>query len=269
MEQRPGFPASYLAGASPSFADLLHSHGHTVALPEGAAGPYGTTIVAAKYVDGVVMAGDRRATMGHVIALHDVRKVFGADEESIIGIAGSAGVAMELVKLFQVELEHFEKVEGARLSFDGKANRLGALLRSNLPQAMQGLSVLPLFVGWDVRAGTGRMFTYDATGGRYEESRYAALGSGASFARGALKKLHDPDADERSAVTVLLQSLFDAADDDAATGGLDLTRGVLPVVMRASAEGVVQWSEEGVREVAEEIVAARAERHDGPRGAAL
>lgn len=266
MDAQPGFPAGFLAGGSPSFAELLAASGQRTSVPEGMGGPHGTTIVAARYADGVVMAGDRRATMANHIALHDVRKVFGADEETIIGVAGSAGVAIEFVKLFQMELEHFEKIEGTRLSFDGKANRLGALLRANLPQAMQGLSVLPVFVGWDASAGTGRMFSYDHSGGRYEEYDYVAMGSGMAAARGALKKLHDPDADELGAVTVLLESLFDAADDDAATGGLDLTRGILPVVMRASADGVVQWDDDRVREVAEGIVARRTRRHGGPKG---
>jgi len=230
---------------------------------------HGTTIVAARYRDGVVMAGDRRATMGSAIAMRDIEKVFSADGQSIIGVAGTAGVAIELVRLFQVELEHFEKVEGVGLSFDGKANRLGALIRGNLPQAMQGLVVLPLFIGWDDRAARGRMFTYDATGGRYEEQEFTSVGSGAAFARGALKKLHDPDADEHSAVAALLQSLYDAADDDSATSGLDLTRGIFPLVMRASAEGVARWSEDGVRELAETIIRTRTGRPDGPRGYAL
>lgn len=235
----------------------------------GAPVVHGTTIVAARYRDGVVMAGDRRATMGTAIAMRDIEKVFGADDHSIIGVAGVAGIAVELVRLFQVELEHFEKIEGSALSFDGKANRLSAMLRGNLSQAMKGLVVLPLFVGWDERAHRGRMFSYDATGGRYEEQAFCSVGSGAAFARGALKKLHDPEADERSAVAALLQSLYDAADDDSATSGLDLTRGIFPLVMRASAAGVARWSEEGVRELAETIVAARATRPDGPRGYAL
>lgn len=243
----------------------------TLPAVDGGAGSvvHGTTIVAARYRDGVVMAGDRRATMGTAIAMRDIEKVFGADEHSIIGVAGVAGIAVELVRLFQVELEHFEKIEGSSLSFDGKANRLSAMLRGNLSQAMKGLVVLPLFVGWDERAHRGRMFSYDATGGRYEEQAFCSVGSGAAFARGALKKLHDPDADERSAVAALLQSLYDAADDDSATSGLDLTRGIFPLVMRASAAGVARWSEEGVRELAETIVSARAARPDGPRGYAL
>lgn len=230
---------------------------------------HGTTIVAARYRDGVVMAGDRRATMGTAIAMRDIEKVFGADDHSIVGVAGVAGIAVEMVRLFQVELEHFEKIEGTPLSFDGKANRLGAMLRGNLSQAMKGMVVLPLFVGWDERALRGRMFSYDATGGRYEEHEFCSVGSGAAFARGALKKLHDPDADERSAVAALLQSLYDAADDDSATSGLDLTRGIFPLVMRASAAGVARWSEAGVRELAETIVTARINRPDGPRGYAL
>lgn len=257
---------------SPSFAEFLRVAAPD-ALPSAASDAlpavHGTTIVAARYADGVVMAGDRRATMGSAIAMRDIEKVFGADDHSIIGVAGVAGIAVELVRLFQVELEHFEKIEGTRLSFDGKANRLGALLRGNLSQAMQGLVVLPLFIGWDERAQRGRMFSYDATGGRYEEHDFCSVGSGAAFARGALKKLHDPAADERTAVLSLLQSLYDAADDDSATSGLDLTRGIFPLVMRASADGVARWSEAGVRELAEAIVTARSGRPDGPRGAAL
>lgn len=261
-----------LPGESPSFADYLRRVAPET-LPGAAGGNFpavhGTTIVAARYRDGVVMAGDRRATMGSAIAMRDIEKVFGADDRTIIGVAGVAGIAVELVRLFQVELEHFEKVEGLQLSFDGKANRLGALLRGNMAQAMQGLVVLPLFVGWDERAGRGRMFSYDATGGRYEEQEYCSVGSGSAFARGALKKLHDPSVDERTAVLGLLQALYDAADDDSATSGLDLTRGIFPLVMRASAEGVARWDEAGVRELAEAIIAARAGRPDGPRGAAL
>ncbi|GAA3858502.1 proteasome subunit beta [Tessaracoccus defluvii] len=261
-----------LPHASPSFAEYLRQVAPET-LPTVGSGqlslPHGTTVVAARYRDGVVMAGDRRATMGSAIAMRDIEKVFGADDHTIVGVAGVAGLAIELVRLFQVELEHFEKVEGTSLSFDGKANRLGSLIRGNLSQAMQGMAVLPLFIGWDDDAARGRMFSYDATGGRYEEYEFCSIGSGSAFARGALKKLHDPEADERSAVAALLQSLYDAADDDSATSGLDLTRGIFPLVMRASAEGVARWSEEGVRELAETIVSARVGRPDGPRGYAL
>lgn len=254
-----------IQGASSSFSDLIGGRQFTAP----ADSPHGTTIVAARYADGVLVAGDRRATMGNHIALHDVEKVFGADTSTIIGIAGAAGLAFEMVKLFQVELEHFEKLEGAELSFDGKANRLGALIRQHLPQAMHGVTIIPLFAGWDVARGHGRMFTYDGTGGRYEEDAFAAIGSGASYARSSLKKLHDPEADEYTCAATLLQALFDAADDDAGTGGLDLTRNVLPIVMRASADGVARWQHEGVKEIAERVVAGRSQRHGGPKGAAL
>lgn len=261
-----------MTSANPSFADYVRSVSPE-ALPAAPADAFptvhGTTIVAARYRDGVVMAGDRRATMGSAIAMRDIEKVFSADDQSIIGVAGVAGIAIELVRLFQVELEHFEKVEGVGLSFDGKANRLGSLIRGNLAQAMQGMAVLPLFIGWDERAVRGRMFSYDATGGRYEEHEFCSVGSGSAFARGALKKLYDPEADEQSAVAALLQSLYDAADDDSATSGLDLTRGIFPLVMRASADGVARWSEQGVRELAEQIITARTRRPDGPRGYAL
>ena len=261
-----------MTSANPSFADYVRSVSPE-ALPAASADAFpavhGTTIVAARYRDGVVMAGDRRATMGSAIAMRDIEKVFSADDQSIIGVAGVAGIAIELVRLFQVELEHFEKVEGVGLSFDGKANRLGSLIRGNLAQAMQGMAVLPLFIGWDERAVRGRMFSYDATGGRYEEHEFCSVGSGSAFARGAQKKLYDPEADEQSAVAALLQSLYDAADDDSATSGLDLTRGIFPLVMRANADGVARWSEQGVRELAEQIITARTGRPDGPRGYAL
>ena len=260
-EGNPASFADYVARVAPE--TLPGARG----IPVGAV--HGTTIVAAAFEGGVLMAGDRRATLGSTIAMRDIEKVFGADRHSVIGVAGVAGIAMDLVRLFQVELEHYEKVEFAELSLDGKANRLGALLRGNMDQALEGLIVVPIFVGWEGAAGRGRMFSYDATGGRYEEHDFCSVGSGSAFARGALKKLHDPEADELTAVATLLQSLYDAADDDSATSGLDLTRGIFPLVMRASADGVARWSEEGVREVAEAIVTARIGRPDGPRGRAL
>lgn len=259
-----GTPASfadYVAAVAP---EALPRPG---GVPEGAV--HGTTIVAAAFDGGVLMAGDRRATLGSTIAMRDIEKVFGADMHSVIGVAGVAGMAVDLVRLFQVELEHYEKVEFAELSLDGKANRLGALLRAHLPQAMQGLVVLPIFVGWDAQAGRGRMFSYDATGGRYEEQSFAAVGSGALFARGALKKLHDPRAGEREAAVALLQSLYDAADDDSATSGLDLTRGILPLLMSVTDDGVRRFDADELRPLAEEILAARAHRPDGPRAGAL
>jgi proteasome beta subunit len=226
--------------------------------------PHGTTIVAATFPGGVVMAGDRRATMGNIIAQRDIEKVFAADEFSIIGIAGAAGLAVELVGLFQVELEHYEKIEGAPLSLVGKANRLATMIRLNLGLAMQGLVVVPLFAGWDEATEEGRIFSYDATGGRYEEHAYFSVGSGSVFARGSLKKLYRPDFDANEAALAVIQALYDAADDDSATGGPDMTRKIFPVVLAATEDGVQRLSDDETTELVEQLMASRAERPDGP-----
>lgn len=220
----------------------------------GPLSPHGTTIVAANFAGGVVMAGDRRATMGNLIAQRDIEKVFGADEHSIVGIAGVAGIAIELVRLFQVELQHYEKIEGVSLSLDGKANRLGALVRGNLGLAMQGMVVIPMLAGWDAERRLGRIFSYDATGGRYEETGFHAVGSGAAFARGSLKKTHQPNQDEDAAIAAVIRSLYDAADDDAATGGPDLARSIFPVVMTATASGVRQLPTAEVAELTTRVL---------------
>jgi proteasome beta subunit len=226
--------------------------------------PHGTTIVAATFPGGVVVAGDRRATMGNIIAQRDIEKVFAADEFSIIGIAGAAGLAVELVGLFQVELEHYEKIEGAPLSLVGKANRLATMIRLNLGLAMQGLVVVPLFAGWDEATQEGRIFSYDATGGRYEEHAYFSVGSGSVFARGSLKKLYRPDFDVNEATMAVIQALYDAADDDSATGGPDLTRKIYPVVLAATGDGVQRMSDEWIGEMIGQVMASRAQRPDGP-----
>jgi proteasome beta subunit len=226
--------------------------------------PHGTTIVAAVFPGGVVMAGDRRATMGNIIAQRDIEKVFAADEFSIIGIAGAAGLAVELVGLFQVELEHYEKIEGAPLSLVGKANRLATMIRLNLGLAMQGLVVVPLFAGWDEATEEGRIFSYDATGGRYEEHAYFSVGSGSVFARGSLKKLYRPDFDVNEATMAVIQALYDAADDDSATGGPDLMRKIFPVVLAATGDGVQRMSDERIAEMIGQLMASRALRPDGP-----
>ena len=210
------------------------------------------------------MAGDRRATMGNIIAQRDIEKVFPADEFSIIGIAGAAGLAVDLVGLFQVELEHYEKIEGAPLSLVGKANRLATMIRLNLGLAMQGLVVVPLFAGWDDATQEGRIFSYDATGGRYEEHAYFSVGSGAVFARGSLKKLYRPDFDVDEATMAVIQALYDAADDDSATGGPDLTRKIFPIVLAATGDGVQRMSEERIAEMIGQLLASRALRPDGP-----
>ncbi|WP_344288163.1 proteasome subunit beta [Streptomyces synnematoformans] len=270
-------PAAFLTPGSSSFMDFLGAHTPAAlpgnrALPpvQGAVeAPHGTTIVAVTFPGGVVLAGDRRATMGNMIAQRDVEKVFPADEFSAIGIAGTAGVAVEMVRLFQLELEHFEKVEGAQLSLEGKANRLSTMIRSNLGMAMQGLAVLPLFAGWDPAREKGRIFSYDVTGGRTEERGFATVGSGSVFARGALKKLFTDELTEEQAATVVVQALYDAADDDSATGGPDMTRRIYPVVTSITDEGFRRLTEAEVSEIARSVVDRRLELPDGPRASVL
>ena len=210
------------------------------------------------------MAGDRRATMGSLIANRDMQKVFAADESSLVGIAGAAGVAVEMVRLFQVELEHYEKIEGVDMSVQGRANRLATMLRANLGLAMQGLGVVPVFGGFDRARGGGRIFSYDVTGGCYEEHQHHSVGSGSLFARGALKKLWRADMSEDEAVRCALEALYDAADDDSATGGPDLTRRIFPVVHLITADGGRRLPDDEVSAVADEMIAARMQRPDGP-----
>jgi proteasome beta subunit len=203
--------------------------------------------------------------MGNIIAQRDIEKVFPADEHSVVGIAGAAGVAVELVRLFQVELEHYEKIEGLPLSLDGKANRLATLLRGNLGMAMQGLAVVPLFAGFDLDRQRGRIFSYDVTGGRYEERDHHAVGSGSVFARGSLKKLYRGGMTTSDAVMASVEALYDAADDDSATGGPDLTRRIFPVIAVAEVAGVRMLADAEVGQVVEQVVAARLTSPDGPQ----
>lgn len=253
--------ADFVAGQAP---DLLPARREAPGQDASHVAPHGTTIVAAAFPGGVVMAGDRRATMSNVIAQRDMEKVFLADEFSCVGIAGSAGIGVEMVRLFQTELEHYEKIEGVTLSVDGKANRLAALIRGNLGMALQGLAAVPLFAGYDHTAGVGRIFSYDLTGGQYEETSFHGVGSGSLFARGALKKLYSDDLSAEDCVTACVQALYDAADDDSATGGPDLTRRIFPVVHVITAGGGERLGEDRVAEVADTVVAARMERPDGP-----
>jgi proteasome beta subunit len=230
--------------------------------------PHGTTIVALTFANGVVIAGDRRATMGNMIAQRDIEKVFVTDSYSAVGIAGSAGIAVEMVRLFTVNLEHYEKIEGVPLSLDGKANQLAGMVRSNLGAALQGFVVVPLFAGYDTDATepgrAGRIVTFDATGGRYEERMgFHAVGSGSVFARGSLKKLHDPTANLAGAVRTAVEALYDAADDDSATGGPDLIRRIYPVVVSITADGAVREPDEDIAEVTAAVVNARAEHPGG------
>jgi proteasome beta subunit len=262
-------PDAYRTAGVSSFTDFLGRTAPNLLpgnrpLPPGSAGdfaPHATTIVAISCTDGVVMAGDRRATMGNLVASRDIEKVHPADAYSTIGIAGTAGVGLELMRLFQVELEHYEKIEGTVLSLDGKANRLATMIRNNLPAAMQGLAVVPLFAGFDLDATdpakVGRIFSFDIAGGMYEESGYDAIGSGSLFAKSALKKRYRAGVSTSEATKLAIEALYDAADDDTATGGPDLIRRIFPVVMTVTAEGVHKLPESETAALAQEIVDER------------
>lgn len=267
MTNSAGLPAHFLRPGS-SFVEFLAEHDPSwtlrVSTPGTLEAPHGTTIVSCLYDGGVVMAGDRRATMGNVIAQRDIDKVYPADDFSVVGIAGTAGLAVEMVRLFQTELEHFEKIEGAQLSLEGKANRLASFIRQNLGMAFQGLAVVPLFAGFDHARGQGRIFSYDVTGGRYEEHDYHSVGSGSPYARGSLKKLYQSGQSGEDAVRVCLQALYDAADDDSATGGPDLTRGIFPAVYTVDEHGAERLSADRMQSLVDEVVQQRFARPDGP-----
>jgi proteasome beta subunit len=266
--------APFLTAGTSSFTDflglaapdLLPARAAALAGPAGGGPdlPHGTTIVAAVCADGVIMAGDRRATAGNMIAQRDIEKVFRSDEFSAVAIAGVAGIGVDMVRLFQVELEHYEKIEGRTLSLEGKANRLAAMVRGNLPGAMQGLVVVPLFAGYDEDRAQGRIFSYDVAGGRYEEHRFYSVGSGSVFARGALKKLYRDDMSIPETVLACMQALYDAADDDSATGGPDLSRGIYPVVATITADGYARLPDAQAGEYARAVVEGRAVSPDGP-----
>jgi proteasome beta subunit len=274
------FTAACMATGTSSFADFLtasapdllpgagYRAGQPAARPPGPGTgpdlPHGTTIVAAAFDRGVIMAGDRRSTAGSMIAQRDIEKVFRSDDYSCVGIAGVAGVGLELVRLFQLELEHYEKLEGRPLSLEGKANRLSAFVRGNLGAAMQGLVVVPMFAGYDEETQQGRIFSYDVAGGRYEEHRFHAIGSGSVFARGALKKLYTDGLSADDAVTVCMQALYDAADDDSATGGPDLTRRIYPVVATITTDGFRRLTEEEAGGYARAVVNERLLSPAGP-----
>jgi proteasome beta subunit len=268
--ERPGVDGILNYATSPgssSFTEFLTAAAPNL-LPNGSSyglePVHGTTIVTALYHGGVVMAGDRRATAGNLIAQRDIEKVFAADEYSLVGIAGTAGLAIEIVRLYQVELEHYEKIEGTQLTLDGKANRLSTMIRGNLAQAMQGLAVVPLFAGYDTDATDpstgGRIYSFDVTGGRYPEQYFHAVGSGSLFARGSLKKLWRPDLDRAGVISVVVEALYDAADDDSATGGPDITRGIYPVVMLAGVDGTERVGDAELAGVVRDILADRQSR---------
>ncbi len=249
----------------PNFAGLARQYGLMPLAPESPVDarleiPHGTTVVAVRYADGVIMAGDRRATSGNLISHHGIKKVFKADSHSGVAIAGAAGPAVEMVKLFQLQLEHYEKVEGDSLSLEGKANQLGQMVRGNLPAAMQGLAFIPLFAGFDRHREVGRLFQYDITGGRYEETDYATSGSGSLHA-GTVIKLGFADAMTRDdAIDLAVESLWQAADEDSATGGPDPIRRIFPIVASITTDGFVELAETEISERFDGLIERMLER---------
>ncbi|RJL36244.1 proteasome subunit beta [Bailinhaonella thermotolerans] len=265
-------PGPFMNPVTSSFTDFVASYAPDLLpgrrpLPAGAVGdeiPHATTIVALACAGGVVIAGDRRATSGNLIAQRDIEKVFRTDDYSAMGIAGVASMGIELARLYGVELEHYEKMEGRELSVEGKANRLATMIRGNLAAAMQGLVVVPLFVAYDSERDAGRIFNYDVSGGPYEARGFHAIGSGSLFARGSLKKLYREGMSAEDAVLAAIQSLYDAADDDSATGGPDVTRKIWPIVAVITAEGFRRYSDEEVAANVQTVLDGRMGDPDGP-----
>ncbi len=251
----------------PNFAELLRRSGfENQTSPEGSysdakipAADYrhGTTCVALRYTDGVLLAGDRRATSGNLISHRSIEKVFAADRHSGVAIAGAAGPAVEMVRLFQLQLEHYEKVEGEALSLEGKANQLGQMVRQNLPAAMQGLVVVPIFAGYDVKLNEGRLFEYDVTGGRYEEAEHASTGSGSLHAGTVLKLGYRADMDSGAVTDLAIAALFEAADEDSATGGPDPIRGIYPMVATINAQGYRRLDDDELAERTDALIERR------------
>jgi proteasome beta subunit len=224
--------------------------------------PHGTTIVALKYPGGVLLAGDRRSTQGNMIAGRDVQKVYITDDYTATGIAGTAAIAVEFARLYAVELEHYEKLEGVPLTFAGKVNRLAIMVRGNLAAAMQGLVALPLLAGFDIGdpdpEKAGRIVSFDAAGGwNLEEEGYQSVGSGSIFAKSSIKKLYSQVTDADSALRVAVEALYDAADDDSATGGPDLVRGIFPTAVTIGVDGAINVGEQRIAELAREVIQAR------------
>jgi proteasome beta subunit len=275
FDSRPSASTAFSFPLKSSFTDVLMSYAPHL-LPGannsdfGSRGrnqiefEHGTTIVAATYADGVVLAGDRRATAGSMISKRDIRKIFRTDEYSAAGAAGAWGFAVEIMRLFQVELEHYEKMEGRELSLVGKANRLGTMVKGNLAAAMQGLAVIPLFAGYDVGTGRAHIYSYDVAGGPFEEQQFHSIGSGSIFAKSSLKKLYIEGMPVQDAILACLQALYDAADDDSATGGPDLARQIFPVAATVTANGFVWVSDEECTEYSRAVVEQRLSSPDGP-----
>ena len=256
-----------LTGHGSSFYDFIHvDHNFLLPrfqVPEGVAAssftqpPHGTTILALKCLEGVIIAADRQATEGYQIASRHIEKVYKADDYSAIAIAGAAGPCIEMVKLFQVELEHYEKLEGEVLALEGKANKLSQMVRQNLPAAFQGMVVIPIFAGYDLRKNEGRIFKYDITGGRYEEGDYYSTGSGGKDARNTLKKFFRSGMTRKQAVRLALEALLDASEEDVATGGPDPVRGIYPSVKIVAQTGTHDLPEEEIRQLCEALLSER------------
>src|SRR4051812_16220989 len=243
----------------PSFSELLRRTDAVLPIPESAVDDrltitHGTTVVAIRFDDGVVMAGDRRATSGNLISHRLMDKVFAADRHSGVAIAGAAGPAMEMVKLFQLQLEHYEKVEGSELSLEGKANQLSMMVRGHLPAAMQGMAVVPLFAGYDLRRRAGRLFQYDVTGGRYEEADFASTGSGSLHAGTVVKVGYRHDMPREDTLDLAISALFQAADEDSATGGPDLVRGIYPTMATITGQGFEKVTNDEIAERVRQLV---------------
>ncbi|HJM27583.1 MAG: proteasome subunit beta [Acidimicrobiales bacterium] len=249
----------------PDFSALIDKYGMPAISSQGIIEnlPHGTTCVAIKYNDGVVLAGDRRATSGHHISFRTIEKVFQSDSHSGVAISGAAGPAVEMVKLFQLQLEHYEKVEGNSLSLEGKANQLGNMIRQNLPAAMQGLAVVPIFAGYDLRENAGRIFQYDVTGGRFEEAAFATTGSGSLHATTVIKMGFKDKLNQQDAVALAANAIFEASDEDSATGGPDLIRDLFPTIAVIKANGFEMISHDKVVTTFTEIINSRKEQNGG------
>jgi proteasome beta subunit len=253
MFRKEGSNILEFSSSESSFHQLLKSEHPAFFMPPSSEGgkntiplsvPHGTTVLALKFRDGVIVAGDRRATEGYSIAERRIEKVHAVDDTSVIAIAGAAGPCMEMVRLLRIELEHYEKIEGTKLSMEGKASKLAWMIKGNLPMAMQGLVVMPLFAGFDAKRGCCRIYKYDIAGGQYEEADYYAIGSGGKDARGSMKKIFKKDLNQEEAVVVAVEALYDAAEADVATGGPDWVRGIFPIVKVITKEGVLTISDE-------------------------
>lgn len=253
LRQRPDLAPGGLGQVGSSWGTARDERGG----PPGLSVPMGTTVLALKYEAGVVIAGDRRATEGYQIADRRIEKVFTIDDHSAMAIAGAAGPCLEMAKLFQTELEHYEKLEGVQLSCEGKANKLGQMVKANLPMVFQGLVVVPIYVGYDLRREEGRIFKYDITGGRYEESDYYAIGSGGKEARSTMREHFRKHLSEEDALRIAFSALFNAAEEDVGTGGPDLIRGIYPTAKVVGASGIRDVDEPRVADLYKVLIAER------------